>query len=113
MISLSIRPSTSMRNEIFAIGSSAETISVTLSSDPRSIILTFGGEISIFLLNIVDNDVATDPIIWFIDSPTALMWISLSSCVGFVPSPPIMRSAMIEASCAWIASTLFPSMPTV
>ena len=80
------------------MGSSVPTISVTLSSDPRSIRFTLGGVISIFLLNMVDRDVATVPIIWFMDSPTALMWISLSSVSGFVPSPPIIRSAIIAAS---------------
>ena len=113
MISLSMRPSTSMRNEMRTIGSFWPTISVTLSSEPRSMRLTFGGEISIFLLNIVESDVATVPIIWFIDSPTALIAISPISVSGFVPSPPIMRSAMMAASCAWIASTLLPSIPMV
>ena len=95
------------------MGSFWPTISVTLSSVPRSIRLTFGGEMSIFLLNIVDSDVATVPIIWFMDSPTALIAISPISESGFVPSPPIMRSAMIAASCAWMARTLLPSMPMV
>ena len=63
MISLSMRPSTSIRKEILTMGSSVPTISVTLSSDPRSIRFTLGGVISIFLLNMVDRDVATVPII--------------------------------------------------
>ena len=43
--------------------SSEPTISVTFSSEPRSIRFTFGGEMSIFLLNIDDSEVATAPII--------------------------------------------------
>ena len=73
MISLSIRPSTSMRKLVFTTGSSLFTKSVILSSAPKSIRFTFGGEISIFLLNMVEREVATVPIIWFMASPTALM----------------------------------------
>ena len=71
MISLSISPSTSIRKEVRTMGSSCPTISVTLSSDPKSMRLTFGGEISIFLLNMVDREVATLPIIWFMASEMA------------------------------------------
>ena len=61
IISLSIKPSTSMRKAARTTGS---VLSLSpRSSLPKSIRLTFGGEISIYLLNIVDRLVATAPII--------------------------------------------------
>ena len=79
MISLSMRPSTSIRKDAWMIGSTLSSSLDTTSSVPRSTNVTTGGVMSTFLLNIDESEVATLPIIWFMHSLTALMWSSLSS----------------------------------
>ena len=63
MISLSMRPSTSMRNDACTMGSALSSSFETTSSVPRSTSVTTGGVISTFLLNIEESEVATLPII--------------------------------------------------
>ena len=63
MISLSMRPSTSMRKDAWMIGSTLSSSLDTTSSVPRSTSVTTGGVISTFLLNIEESEVATLPII--------------------------------------------------
>ena len=73
MISLSMSPSTSMRKDVCMIGSTLSSSLDTTSAVPRSTSVTTGGVISTFLLNIEESEVATLPIIWFMDSLTALI----------------------------------------
>ena len=55
------------------IGSTLSSSLDTTSAVPRSTSVTTGGVISTFLLNIEESEVATLPIIWFMDSLTALI----------------------------------------
>ena len=64
-------------------------------------------------MSIEDNEVADDPIIWFIASLIALRCNSLNSSSVFEPSPPIIRSVIILTSFSFKTNKLLPSRPTV
>ena len=68
---------------------------------------------SILVLNIVDIEVDVDPIIWFIASPTALIYNSFNASGGLEPSLPIIRSAIMRASRSRIANKFVPTIPCV
>ncbi len=64
--------------------------------------------------NIVESDVADEPIIWFMASDMALRCSSVISPPStLVPSPPIIRSVMIFTSLSFSTRILVPSSPCV
>ena len=79
----------------------------------RSTRLASGGLISIILPNMVESDVAEEPIIWFMASEIAERCSSPSSPSVLLPSPPIIKSVIIFTSCSFKIRIFDPSSPWV
>ncbi|MNW45452.1 hypothetical protein D3C74_227160 [compost metagenome] len=99
------------RKEILMSGSASGKLLSPCPSDIFRISMP-GGEILTNRLKIVDIDVADEPIIWFMASCTALIWISFNSPSSGFPSPPSIRSAMTWASLVLMTNEFIPSNPS-